>query len=164
MSETARKSDYLLPLLALTAVLGAGIVFVTSGYFGVVKSLLGFSPGPQELSRPRVIEVDPGNPPLPINLNEPAVAGASVYYRLLGVIDEVSAQPNGDLRLRISQGGKPSFQEFVLAQGRTVVTEKGKGFAAVIFEDIKAGDKVEIIYSFDLKSFQGFVTQAQIEK
>lgn len=45
-----------------------------------------------------------------------------------------------------------------------VVTEKGKGFAGFSLSEIKEGDKVELIYTVDLRSNQSLVTQTQVER
>lgn len=165
--ETQEKSSSVFLLVLIASLTALAIIFGALYYLNIIRFdfPLPFVPKQEEQgSQPNVLEVDTGNPPLPININEPIVAGASVYYRLIGMVEQLSPQDNGDLDVKITQGGKIYPQSFTLKQGQTVVTEKGQGFTGFSFADIKAGDKIEIIYTVDLKTFQSLVTQAQIER
>lgn len=113
---------------------------------------------------PKVIEVSPDYPSLPLPLTHPAVQGVSVYYRLSGKVEEVNALSSGDLTLKLIQQEEVLPTPFTISAKQTVVTEKGKGFAGFSLDQIKTGDSVELIYLVDLKTSQTLVTQVQVEK
>lgn len=107
---------------------------------------------------PKITELNQNNPAFPIPINSSMVQGVSIYYRIVGKVEEVLPQENGDIRIRIKEG------LFTISAKQTVVTEKGKGFAGFSLSDIKAGDNIELIYTVDLRSNQSLVTQAQVER
>lgn len=105
------------------------------------------------------------NPALPVPLNASIVQGVSVYYRLVGVIAKVNPRDGGDIGIEIqAPDGLTYPREFLLSATQTIVTEKGKGFKAFDRGSISVGDRVELIYSVDLRTQQSVVTQAQLEK
>lgn len=165
--ETQGKSSSVFLLVLIASLTGLSIIFGALHYLNIIRfdfPLPFVTKQEEQASQPNVLEVDTGNPPLPINITEPIVAGASLYYRLIGAVEQLSPQDNGDLDVKIAQGGKTYPQAFTLKQGQTVVTEKGQGFTGFSLADIKVGDKIEIIYTVDLKTFQSLATQAQIER
>lgn len=102
-------------------------------------------------------------PILPIPLSSPLVQGVSLYYRLSGVVEEVQAQENGDLSIKLrSSDGIIYPQSFVLSSTQTIVSKKGKGLGGVALSDIKEGDKLELVYTVDLKTNQSLVSQVQL--
>lgn len=144
-------------------VLFIAAVFGVLSYFNVIKvappALFGGAPAAETPApAPKITELNQNNPPLPIPINSSIVQGVSIYYRIVGKVEEVLPQENGDIRIRIKEG------LFTISSKQTVVTEKGKGFAGFSLSEIKAGDNIELIYTVDLRSNQSLVTQAQVER
>lgn len=142
------------PFLALSVAFVLVLVLLV-GLF----SLVNFFPSIPGLSiLPRI-----GLFPLP--LSHSLVQGAMINYRLVGTVEEASLQANGDMALELTAtDGTPYSNAFVISAIRTLVTEKGKGFAGFSLSEIKRGDTIEVVYTVDLRTGQSLVTQAQVER
>lgn len=146
-----------------------GFILFIAAVFGVLKYFnvlnislpalfLGAPAASTPAPAPKITELNQNNPALPIPINSSMVQGVSIYYRIVGKVEEILPQENGDIRIRIKEG------LFTISAKQTVVTEKGKGFAGFSLSEIKAGDNIELIYTVDLRSNQSLVTQAQVER
>lgn len=158
-------------VVVLTAVLlFFFILFAVLYYFDALKlgALLPFLPQRQPVPistpvpTPKPLEINPNYPLLPIGVYNSLVQGASVYYRIVGKVEEVDLRPDGDLEIKLTDQGETLT--LTLSSKQTVVTEKGKGFAGFSLSEIKRGDTIELIYTVDLRTGQSLVSQAQVER
>ncbi len=172
-----KKSDSYLLFVIPAFIVFILLIFGTLHYFNVLSLGLSFlpqrttpvsvlPPPPAGGLTPKTLQIDPNFPPLPISVNDPVVGGVSVYYRLIGKVEKVLPQANGDIGIRIKADGATAAYPapFTISSKQTVVTEKGKGFQGFSLSEIKAGDTLELIYLVDLRSGQTLVTQAQVER